>query len=421
VAAFALAWCTYAATAAASAANGEWQDAVRAEARHTSATLENIRKVYEDDAPLVLSITATLVRTQELERRADAGSFVGVLAAAERETARVFLDTFRRQVPDSPVTRALGTRADPEVVARTRPFGAQLAALQGMSRQHADAAAAAWSAGDVDAARVRHNLWGMVAGALVVLAGFAVRDRLLRTDPTGLPDLVVGSPPMPAVLPDPPGPGGAEADRSPLVGVVLAVLAVVVAALQIDASTTENRSLAAAAQGANRVGTVAVGSGPREAFAVNGQQLAVLMQQRADDVVETSSAAPAGDRAVAQALAAADLAAAARISAVVADLATPPTTADGLDALGASAVSASVFDRDAEQRAQVAAANAAQEAGARSDGLVLALLMLTLAANAIEIGHSIRPGAAGGRFVRAGWALVVVAVLLTINIVLWAE
>jgi hypothetical protein len=481
-AAIALAVYTYAATMAASSANGEWQDAVRAEARHTSATLENIRSVYEDEAPLALSITAALVRAQELDRRVGAGSFLGVQADAERDTARAYLDTFRREVPDSPVTRLLGSRDDPEAVARTHPLGTHLATLQASSRQATDAAAALWATGDRDATRTRGFLWGMVGGALVVLAGFvlweqrqrsalatagwtaqtatvamrpgpwpgvaltlaaligaqhgtrrpalparvaaamlagaAVGGVLLRRAPAPIagpvrtdqgdgPVAVIGPPPVPAAPPERPA-----ADRSPLPAVVLAVAAVVVTALQIDASTTENLYLAAAAQGADRVGTVSVGGGAREAFASNGQQLVVLMQQRADDVADAGSSASAADRALAEGLADADRAASARIATAIADLATPPTTADGLDPLSVAAVSASEFDREPEQRAQAAAAAEAEAAGARSDGLVRVLLALTLAANFVEIGHSSRLKAAGPVVVGLGWALTAVAAVL---------
>jgi hypothetical protein len=322
---------------AASSTNGEWQDAVRAEARHTSATLENIRTVYEDEAPLALSITAALVRAQELDRRLGAGSFLGVQADAERDTARAYLDTFRREVPDSPVTRLLGSGDDPEAVARTHPLGGHLAALQASSRQATDEAAALWAAGDYDATRTRRFLWGMAGGALVVLAGFAVWERRrrsalatagwtaapatattrpvpwpgvalvlaaligtrheperwplparlaaallagaavggvlfrrtpaplaapVRADQADSPVAVVGPPSVPAAPPERPAAGGPAADRSPLPSVILAVAAVVVTALQIDASATENRYLAEAAQGADRVGTVGVGSGP---------------------------------------------------------------------------------------------------------------------------------------------------------------
>jgi hypothetical protein len=190
------------------------------------------------------------------------------------------------------------------------------------------------------------------------------------------------------------------------------VAAVVVTALQIDASTTENLYLAAAAQGADRVGTVSVGGGAREAFASNGQQLVVLMQQRADDVADAGSSASAADRALAEGLADADRAASARIATAIADLATPPTTADGLDPLSVAAVSASEFDREPEQRAQAAAAAEAEAAGARSDGLVRVLLALTLAANFVEIGHSSRLKAAGPVVVGLGWALTAVAAVL---------
>jgi len=195
--------------------------------------------------------------------------------------------------------------------------------------------------------------------------------------------------------------------------VIFTVLATAATALQITAGTEENRHLAAAARGAATVGAVAVGSGPREAFATNGQQSVLFMQQRASDLNAAGRNDVPRNRALASALATADNAAAPRVSAVVADMATPPIETDGVDALARAAVSSSEFDREPLQRAQTAAAAAAKETGNRSTQLVIVLFLLTLAANAVEIGNSPRLGTWRRRLAVVGWMLCVAAVLLT--------
>ncbi|MCA1673944.1 MAG: hypothetical protein LC799_17665, partial [Actinobacteria bacterium] len=143
------------------------------------------------------------------------------------------------------------------------------------------------------------------------------------------PAAVIGVPTLPTAPPE----GSPAQGRSPLPAVIFAVLATMATALQLTAGTEENHHLAEAARGAATVGAVAVGSGPREAFASNGQQSVLLMQQRASDLNTAGRDDLSGNHALASALATADNAAAPRISAVVADMATPPTEADGVDAL----------------------------------------------------------------------------------------
>jgi hypothetical protein len=194
------------------------------------------------------------------------------------------------------------------------------------------------------------------------------------------------------------------------------VLATVVAAVQIVAGVEENRHLAAAARRAADVGAVAVGSGPRTAFAANGTQTVLLLAQHADDLTDAGGTAAPADRALADVLAAAEDAAARRIDAVVDDMAAAPTAVDGLDRLTAAALSGSDLDREPVQRAQASAAGAADTAGARSDRLVVVLFLLTLAANAVEIGHSPRLRSWGPHVVATGWGLAGVAVLLTLAV-----
>lgn len=476
---------TFVAARAASAANDAWQESVRAETRHTSSTVENIRALYQDEAPMALLIRTALIRAEELERQASPtgqGAFVRTVATAERATARAYVNQFRKNAPDSPINDLVTAGGDPAGATAVQRIGRRLAALQEQSGQHAVASAALQKVGDQSAKRTQRSAIGMIAGALVALLGFllwfrttrpsttpgrylaelmvattdAVRATLLRKaerrrrgpfthpvgilvpvvlavgaavgillrdawtaikpphqapppDTTGAPAAVIGAPALPTTPPE----GPPKQSRSPLPAVIFAVLATAATALQITAGTEENHYLAEAARGAATVGAVAVGSGPREAFATNGQQSVVLMQQRASDLTDAGRDDVPSNRALASALATADNAAAPRISAVVADMATPPTAADGVDALARAAVSSSEFDREPLQRAQADAAAFAKQAGNRSTRLVIVLFLLTLAANAVEIGNSPRLGTWRRHLTVVGWVLCVTAVLLT--------
>lgn len=545
---------TFVAASAASAANDAWQESVRAETRHASSTVENIRALYEDEAPLALLIRAVLIRAEELDRRAGLagqGSFVRTAAAAERATARAYLDEFRRNAPGSPINDLVTVGGDSAGMTGAQQIGRRLAALQEQSGQHAVASAALQKVGNQSAKRAQLSAIGMIAGALVALLGFLLWSRTaghtttgtsramssggsrqstrpisqptastrLGTTPgrclTGLTVATTGAVlatlphkaerrgrdpfthpsriPVPVLLAvgavliraawtavkalrrkvpapesgrtgdeptanpsngagsDSRGDGFADDDakaadrpengthneaptavigapalsatplegaptkqnRSALPAVIFAVLATAATALQITAGTEENYYLAKAARDAAAVGAVAVGSGPREAFATNGRQSVLLMEQRASDLNAAGSEEVPYNRALASALATADNAAAPRISAVVADMATPPTEAAGVDALARAAVSSSAFDREPLQRAQADAAAFAKEAGNRSSQLVIVLFLLTLAANTVEISNSPRLGTWRRRFTVVGWVLCVAAVLLT--------
>src|SRR5258705_331722 len=54
----------------ASAANGDRQDAVREEIKSSAATIEDVRLVYGDEAPLAFRIAVARLRTEELRRAA---------------------------------------------------------------------------------------------------------------------------------------------------------------------------------------------------------------------------------------------------------------------------------------------------------------------------------------------------------------
>ncbi|MDQ3764818.1 MAG: hypothetical protein M3460_25850 [Actinomycetota bacterium] len=484
---------TFVAARAASAANDAWQESVRAETRHTSSTVENIRTLYEDEAPMALLIRAVLIRAEELDRQADVagqGSFVRTAAAAERATARAYLDEFRRNAPGSPINDLVTVGGDSAGMTGAQQIGRRLAALQEQSGQHAIASAALQKVGNQSAKRTQRSAIGMIVGALVALLGFILWSRTAGHTTTGtscamssggsrrstrpisqpaastrpgttpgrcltgltvattgavlatlphktkrrgrdpfthpiripvpvllavgavagvlicapwtavkpsprklpVPELdrtcdeptanpsngacsdsgedgfadadvkaanrpengthneapaaVIGAPALPSTPPE----GPLKQSRSALPAVIFAVLATVATALQITAGTEENYYLAKAARGAAAVGAVAVGSGPREAFATNGRQSVLLMEQRASDLNTAGSEEVPYNRALASALATADNAAAPRISAVVADMATPPTEAAGVDALARAAVSSSAFDREPLQR-----------------------------------------------------------------------
>jgi len=186
--ALAVAVFTFVAARAASAANDAWQESVRAETRHTSSTVENIRTLYEDEASMALLISTALIRAEELDRQAspaDQGSFVRTAAAAERATARAYLNQFRRNAPGSPINDLVTAGGDPVDTTGAQRIGRRLAALQEKSGQHAVASAALQKVGDQSAKRTQRSAIGMMAGALVALLGFLLWSRTAGHATTG--------------------------------------------------------------------------------------------------------------------------------------------------------------------------------------------------------------------------------------------
>jgi hypothetical protein len=406
--AIAAALATQQASSEASAANGQWQESVRAETRYTAATLENIRKVYVDDAPLAFQVRAALISAEELQRQAAAQPSLSVEAEAQRRAAQRFIDAFSTAGPDAnPLLRDHRYTKSPGGA----PYVARL--LADLQARNRDTAAALAAEGDRNAADSERGTWGMVAGALIVLAGFVlwrssaspepprdtprrrrrpavsvialaafavdavttvVRYRHTRAVTDDPPDVPLNPPGLTVGTPDP------GDSRSPLPGVLLAVLVTAVTALQIQAGTEENRQLADAARRASVVAATASGGVSRAALTSNGKQFGLLVGQRADEL-ET-----AGETA----RAAADEAAGARISRLATAMGAAPTAADGADPATRAIVDSSRLALADLGSGQSTAVTAAEEAGNRSDLLVLVLFLLTLVSAFAEIGYSFR-------------------------------
>jgi hypothetical protein len=168
----AVALATLQTASAASKANGEWQEAVRAQTKYTSATVANARKVYVDEAPLALAINGALFRAEELQRRAEPGdSPLRVQATAERAAAERYLREFR--AAQGPINELVATAEyTPGSGIGAPQLGRRLATLQAGNQNLADAVRGRLAAGDEAGRDVSRGGWGIVAGALIALAGF---------------------------------------------------------------------------------------------------------------------------------------------------------------------------------------------------------------------------------------------------------
>jgi hypothetical protein len=70
-----------------SSASSNWQAAVRAEIRRSTATVEDVRRTFGDDASLAYEITQAQVRGEEFLAAAEAATDPAIVAALEREAA----------------------------------------------------------------------------------------------------------------------------------------------------------------------------------------------------------------------------------------------------------------------------------------------------------------------------------------------
>ncbi|MEO3813472.1 hypothetical protein ABGB17_31125 [Sphaerisporangium sp. B11E5] len=155
-------------------ANGSWQEGVRAQVRYTGRTLENVRAVYLDEAPQALQVWTAVIRAEELSRRAARGGrVVRAEAAAERATAREYLENYGYTIP--PVNPLL---TDPRYGGHTAPrVGRRLADLQAGNLGAAKATAGAFAAGDRSGRVVGPAGQTMIGGAVLVLLGVLLAQK----------------------------------------------------------------------------------------------------------------------------------------------------------------------------------------------------------------------------------------------------
>ncbi|GAB6899291.1 hypothetical protein JCM9957A_23810 [Kineosporia succinea] len=422
---------------ASSQANGQWQDSVRAQVRYSASTVENIRAVYLDEAPLAFQLRSLTIQAEELERRVTGEPGVpGARAAAHRATVQTYLRAYEDAGLE--VNPAATAALDP----RRRLAQAQKTVTLDETNRLEDA-------GEQQARRGTRAGWTVVGAALAVVGGFALLARTRRA-PGGVP--VPGPPPRPTyaqrgplvgpalvltlvlllrrspsragvvavpalwvgfalgarrraapvepvpdeVVPDevtpdiPLGPpeipaAGISGNRMPWVSLAVGVTAAVLTVLQLQAATDEARWQAEAARGASMTAAAADGGVIVDAFETNAQQTAVLLAQGADDLDRAGARGEPG--AATSVLAAADRAAAERMTDLADRMGRTPDVGDGIDASTRIIVSGSPIEQQDLLQRQHTAVDRAESSGSRANLLVYALLIITF----LNIAHQNRP------------------------------
>jgi hypothetical protein len=405
--AVAVALTTLEASSGASAANGDWQQAVRDQTRYTTDAVSNIRKVYVDEAPLVMAINGGLIRADELDRHARPGdTTLHVQAKAERAAEAEYLRRFR--AAQGPINELVVTSSyQPGSGAGAPQLGRRLAELQAGNAPQAAALRESVAAAGQDERRVTLAGRGILGGVLIALIGFGLWARhRVKTDLPEPPDVAFGPPEIPAVPPKEPAEASAWAALPPI---LLGLVAAVVTVGQIQAGVAESRLLADAARRADVLAGAVTGGLIRATFVTNGKQTGLLLGQRADDFRRVG-----GDPDQA----AADDAACARIIRLTADVGVAPTAEDGVDSFTQTMVSGLDGEQQSMRADQERAAIAADAAGTRSDRLVVVLFALTLAATLTEIGRSLTGKRPGKALRRAGYLIAAAAAVYALTLTL---
>jgi hypothetical protein len=359
----------------ASQAGSRRQEAVRQEIKRSAATIEDVRFVYGDEAPLAYRVAVARALTEEMRAAARSagpdGSAAAVEAVVQEQVAfrlasgqdgtGSLAEGNRYRTPEGgyDVGRRLADvrAANPELVALD-PDAAQ-AAADGFGR----AASTATAATGV-----------LVAAYLVVALMRGLRGRRRR----GRGAATVGAEPDIGLIPQP---WAAEPTRrqATTVALIAWILLTVLSGPQIYFADQEQRAQSLAARDAALITTSIAASSLRQTFMIETSRSIVLANigSLARELGELDvSAATARSQ---QLIADAERAAVPRMSAIAGSMTRPPSAADGVDLATRSVIASTPADWTALQTEQSRQATLADHAGSRADRIVIALLLAGLA------------------------------------------
>jgi len=356
----------------ASAANGDRQDAVREEIKRSAATIEDVRLVYGDEAPLAFRIAIARLRTEELRRAAEQagpdGSAAAVEAVVQEQVA------FRLATGEEGTGRlADGNRY------QTDEGGFDVARrLADVRSDYPDLVALNPDASQADADGLGRTAWMLAASTAVMVLAYLVvallwHRRTKRSDVSASSNVEVI-----------PQPWQARAGRREATTVALLVwiLATLLPWPELYFADQEQHSQTLAARNAARISTVLAATGLQEGFVGDSRraQLTVELGSLARELGVLD--APTEDVASQQrVIAAADRAVAPRLDAVRRAMTDLPDARDGVDPATRAALASSPVEWKALQVEQSRQADLADRASQRSDRMVLAALLSALAAS----------------------------------------
>ena len=366
----------------ASAANGDRQAAGREEIKRSAATIEDVRLVYGDEAPLAFRIAVAKLRTEELRRAAEAAGPDGSAAAVEADV--------QEQVAFGLATGEEGTGrlADSDHY-RTDEGGFDVARrLADIRADYPDLVALNPQASQADADRLGRAAWQLTAVvAVLVLAYLVVALSWHWQRRRSYHPLTSG----PEIIPQPwqATPGRREAAT---VALLVWILATLLAWPQLYFADQEQQSQALAARDAARVSTILAASELRQGFVAESLRAQVALGIGSLAREASAITAPADVASQQRVVAAADRAAELRVEAVRAAMIELPTARDGVDLATRSALASTPGQWKALQIEQNRQADLADRASWRSDRMVLAALLSALAASLVALAAaSARP------------------------------
>jgi hypothetical protein len=350
-----------------STAAGEWQSSVRTETKRSAAVVENVRELYDNEAPPALEISLGELRARQLRDGARAARQSWAASDREARVEERIAWQLRTAADGSTLLGSADYRLPGggyDVPRRLRDLGNEHAALLALdpddTKAHGDRADAV--------ARVV-----LLAALLSVITYLAIASRRARrrrianeSEPVGL-------------IPDP-----SHADSrqrwATLVGLLAWTTATILPVPQILASNQEQRAQAGAEDTAVRLGASIQASSAADSFRGQGHRAVAAIVLRSSAVALDALSGPGADPTDgAVAVAASDSAGEADMHALVERMGRPPAAADRVDGLTRELVNATPSDLRLLLSRQNAEADKAQHAGSRSNRLVIAVLLAALA------------------------------------------
>lgn len=368
-----------------SGANGSWQEAVRLEVSRSNGIQEDVRAVYQDEAPLAFRLVLDRCIAQALRPLDDANR----LAVSQRTTAEQSAYA-QQQAAKKLDPESLASYGDIEVRCDGPDVVRRLAELRTASAAPSDPDSSR-SEGDRDARRA-----GLLALLTAGITGVAMAAAMTPPRRRSRRVTDAGDEPEVELLPQP---RLVEPARRPIAISLLVLWAagVVLPLAQLALSAEEQRSQATSARYAVLVTTdLAVGT-TRSAFELDLQRLPLELQAksvaRQYGAVDAEPASAMDEEAVAQA----EDRAALDASAIGVRMARDPLPSDGLEPRAVQALMTDPLQGHplaARQRAETHRAN--RFGGWSNDVVVLIAVILAVeAVPQIRARHQATPSSAG--------------------------
>ena len=362
----------------ASQASSGRQEAVRQEIKRMTATVEDVRYVYGDEAFVAFRITVAETRADELQRAARAAGSAGDLAKVEAtvQAQAAFMFT---QAEEGTGRLADGNRyrmpdGGFDVVRRLADVRAQNPELVGIDP---DATQAAADRRGRAARTLTATIAVLVVAYLVVgLVGSAQRRRSGRR---------LGSEADPGLIPQPWSTDSVSRRHATTVGLLAWLLITLLSGPQVSAADEEQQGQSLAARLPALIATGIAASGLHQGFAIDSLRSNLTVENgtlaREFGALDVSAGLLASEKVIVTA----DRAAATRIQAVATRMTRLPNAGDGVDPATRAALAATPTDWEEQVAEQNRQAERAERAGQRNDRLIVALLLGALASSLAAI------------------------------------